>query len=458
MVLLAAVCEGGRSADQPKAAPRDLAIFASSDVWDGDAGTTVPRVGLRHDAIYRFDSQVHPVNLPMHGACCLRGVAVSPRDGRVAYHTFGADLPTADERRAVTGVRVVTQDSTEIAWFPDCWSPCWAADGTRLAMIESGPGATSESMAVRVANLTGRSTSFSFRPERIAWGVGDTLFLEYEDRVDGLDVVRGKSWGTDYAGCDVSPDGQYSFRYRGQSTPFELRKSVGGIVGLESCVLQDLGLDGARVLSPFWIRSPSCKHLLCFGTVVGMTGTMVNEGGRISMIDPARSPRAQQGVRTTFFDPGTFKLVHELPGKVVVPSMDHRSVVMLLGDTLSKVRLPEWPTEVARPAIGRVRVQVYVWGDVSDDPKGRLVSDSTYTIAAGDWLPGNGFSSCSDMIRVAGVHEDSRLELDLPLGLVRDTESNGGPNETKLLMGLETVQLHTNSFDGGSYVHLTRVQ
>src|SRR5262249_19533492 len=146
------------------------------------------------------------------------------------YFTFGADPPTTEKQRAVTGVRVVAQESTEIAWFPNCGSPCWSADGTRLAMIEwrtvSAP--YWEPTAVRVAKLSGRTTTFPFQPERVAWGMGDTLYLEYEDRVDALDVARGKSSHTGYVGCEVSPDREYSFRYRGQATPFRLRKSAGG--------------------------------------------------------------------------------------------------------------------------------------------------------------------------------------------------------------------------------------
>src|SRR5207247_10636888 len=74
-------------------------------------------------------------------------------------------------------------------------------------------------------------------------------------------------------------------------------------------------------------------------------------------------PRAAEaGVRTVVIDPRTMEILHELPGKLVTPTNDHRSVVLLRGDTLALADLPTWVREPARPLIGRIRMQIYAWG------------------------------------------------------------------------------------------------
>ena len=465
LVLVAALSAGAcaRRPEPPAPSP-DVAIFGSNDVWDGDMGTTVTRAGFEHGAVYRFDSLAHRVTLPMGGARGHWQFALSPTDDRMAYVTYGADPPVTQEQKAVMGVRVVASDSSQVGWFPGCHSPCWSRDGTCLAMIQ---GVYPESngwmkpVAVRVMDRAGRSVAHPFQPQRIAWANGDTLFLEFEDRVEGLDVARAKSWPTTYAGCQVSPDGEFSFRYRGHFTPFRVRRQAGA-VELAYCVLKALGVDPyePRVMSPFWVRSTTRQHLLCFTIVTVSSGTVVKQpNGRIAILDPAQSPPGQHGVRTVVFDPETFEVVHDLPGKVVAPANDHRSLVMLLGDTLSRARLPEWPPEPARPLLGRVHVQVYSWGSWGPGPSSMdLVTDSTVAVAPGDWLPGLVQPGCGERIRVAGMREDSRLELHLPAGLFVDhIEPNAGPHAARLLLGGTPVRLTTNSIDGGYDVLLSRV-
>jgi hypothetical protein len=330
-------------------------------------------------------------------------------------------------------------------------------------MIETRPGVndTREPVAVRVVDGAGRSVSHPFRPQQIAWGNGDTLFLDFEDRVEALDVARRKSWPTAHVGCDVSADGEFSFRYGGPFRAFRIRKRAGGDE-VASCVLRDLGVDPSEpwVMSPFWLRSATRKHLLCFTVVTVASGDTVRQAnGQIGIVDPARSPPRQRGVRTVVFDPGTFEVMSDLPGKVVAPANDHRSLVMLLGDTLSRVRLPEWPPEPTRTLLGRVRMQVYSWGGSIAGPSTRLVADSTLSVASGDWLPGPWAWGCGERIRVAGMQPDSLLELRLPAGMfVGYDKPNAGPRAARLLLGGAPVRLRTNSVDGGYDVVLSRAR
>ena len=439
-------------------------MFDSQDVWEGDVGTTVTRAGFKHQAVYRFDSLAHRVALPMGGACCLFGLAPSPTDDRVAYGTYGADPPVTEEQKAVTGVRVVASDTSQVGWFAGCHSPCWSGNGSRLAMIEShfASDGRREPAGVRVVDRAGRSKPYPLQAQRIAWGIGDTLYLEFEDRVEALDVARGKSWRTAYAGCEVSADGEFSFRYGERFRALGLRRRAGG-VELTPCVLPAVGVDPyePRVLSPFWLRSATRKHLLCFSVVTVATGDTVKQAnGQIAIMDPARSPPGQRGVRTVVLDPETFEVMLDLPGKVVAPTNDHRSLVMLLGDTLSRARLPEWPPAPARPPLGKVRVQIYEWGGGGlGGPSTRLVTDSTLTVAAGDWLPGPRSSSCAERIRAAGMQPDSLLELLVPAGMfVNHDEPDAGPHAARLLLGATPMRLRTASVDGGYDVVLSRVR
>jgi hypothetical protein len=443
------------------APPPDVAMFIGLDVWDGDNGSTVTRTGLEHQAVYRFDSLAHRVALPMGGACCLWGFAPSPTDGRVAFGTYGADPPVTEEQRAVTGVKVIESDGSPVAWFAGSHSPCWSRDGTRLAMVDSRAGADGrrEPVAVRIVDRSGRSETHSFQPQRIAWGNGDTLFLEFEDRVEALAVTRAKSWRTGYAGCQVSADGRFSFRYRGQFMPFRVRREAGG-VELGSCVQELLGIDryDPRFLSAFWVRSEARRHLLCLSFATVSSGTVVKQAnGQIAILTPGKSPPRQEGVRTVVIDPETFEVLQEIPGKVVAPANDHRSLVMLLGDTLSRARLPAWPPEPARAGLGRIHMQVRDWGRGLSEGL-----DTTVAVATGDWLPGRWFQGCDEQIRVVGMNEDSRLELHVPplLSVVPNgsavrqptpfrLDRTTGRRGSRVLLGATPVRLSTNSVDGG---------
>lgn len=462
LVLAAGLAAG---ASVPRFEPRvplpDVAMFDAMDVWDGDAGTSVTKAGFALGAAYRFDSVARRVALPMMKGThvvWLWDLAASPTDERVAYCTRGADPPGVNVQMPATGVKVVASDSSQGGWYVDCWSPRWSKDGRYLAMIEtrSGANGTREPAAVRVVDRAGRSVRHAFQPQQMDWGNGDTLFLEFEDRVEALDVARKESWPTAYAGCEVSDDGEYSFNYRGQFRTFRIGRRSGG-VELANCVLTDLGVDVSepRVMSPFWLRSATRGHLLCFSNVTVATGDTVRQAnGQIAIMDPAKSPPGQRGVRTFVFDPKTFEVMLDLPGKVVAPTNDHRALVMLFGDSLSRVQLPEWPPEPVRPVLGKVRVQVYEWGE-REIRSTRLVTDSTVTVAVGDWLPMFRPYGCRGRIRVAGMQADSLLELHVPAGMFEGYDNpTGGSDAARLLLGRWPVHLRTASYN----VVLSRVR
>ena len=434
------------------------AAFEAGEIWDGDGAATLTRLGLPVQAIYRLDSLNQPIRLPMPKACCITGLTLSPRGDRIAYFAYGADPPVTAEDRAVTGVRVVDAAGAEIAWFPGCHAPRWSVDGSRLAMIEGKyPPEVSttfdpsvgwlEPVAVRVVDRSGRSRTFPHQPRRLSWGNGDTLFLEYEDRVEALDVAHSRTWPTTHVGCEVSPDGRYSFRYQGSFGFFRLSDDAAGL-GLGRCVLSKFGFetDNPPMLIPFWIRSTTRTHLLC-----------------LSVTPTQQSPPGQAGVRTVVLDPGTMEFVHEIPGKLVTPTNDHRAVVLLRGDTLARVDLPIWPPEPARLVIGRLRMQVYEW----DSPAPRLLTDSTYAVAAGDWLRTvDGFDPCGDL-RVVRATANSRLELELRTPVFYEPGAGPAPvpphdqaarYPRPLFVGTSPVMLRTNSVDGGYDVVLSLVR
>jgi len=88
----------------------------------------------------------------------------------------------------------------------------------------------------------------------------------------------------------------------------------------------------------------------------------------------------------------------------------------------------------------------------------RLVIDSTLAVAAGDWLPGPSSRICAERIRVAGMREDSLLEVHLPAGMfVNYSKPDAGHDAARLLLGRTPVRLRTASVDGGYDVALSRV-
>ena len=189
---------------------------------------------------------------------------VSPAGDRFAVVTQGADPPVTPEQRAVTGVQVLDLGGKELAWFPRCYAPQWSADGSRLAMIDGQFGDTGwpTPIGIRVVDRSGDTRRFAHRPDALAWGNGDTLFLQYKDRVEGLDIERSTSWRSDYAGCQVSPDGQYSFRLTWPSSIRVRERATGQEIG--SCIRSQLvAAPEPYVFAPFWIRSSVRGHLLC---------------------------------------------------------------------------------------------------------------------------------------------------------------------------------------------------
>ena len=445
------VCSGQSS----HSTVRRVAVFEAHDIWDGDNGATLARLRLPQQALYRWDSLGRPARLPIPDACCITGLTLSPAGDRIAYFAYGADPPTTLEQRAATGVRVTDANGSETAWFPSCYAPCWSQDGKRLAMLEGAyPESTGwlKPVAVRVVDPSGRSRTFRYRPRSMAWGSGDTLFLEYEDRVDALDVGRSKLWPTAHIGCQVSPDGQYSFGSRERAGFPRVREDPGGLE-LEPCLLSKLGSEGTSY-APFWIRSAARPHLLCLSISPGY-----------------QSPDGQAGVRTVIIDPRTLEVLLELPGKLVRPTNDHRALILLRGDSLSFVGLPSWEPEPRRAAMGRVRLQIYGWGSgpLSGHPASQLVSDSIFVVSAGDWLssPAAYIGNCVKFIRVLRAPDPQHVELEIVPPMLGPMERGGGPiavppgqmppGRRRLTIGSTPVTLRTPSVDGGYDVVLSLV-
>lgn len=436
---------------------RRVAVFEAHDIWDGDSGSTMARLGLPQQAVYRLDSLGRPVKLSKPEACCIAGLTLSPAGDRIACLAYGADPPVTPEQRAATGVRVADVSGSRIAWFPGCYAPCRPRDGERVAMIE---GASPESIgwlnpiAVRIVERSGRSQTFGFQPRSIAWGNGETLFLEYEDRVDALDVGRSRSWRTAHLGCQISPDGWFSFGYRGLPQFLRVRENPGGLE-LGSCLLSILGSDRERpLLAPFWIRSSAGGHLLC-----------------LSISPSFQSPPGQAAVRTVVVDPRTMEVLHELPGKLVSPTNDHRSLVLLRGDTLAPVDLPKWEPEPSRPVFGRIRLQIYGWGSgaLSGRPRSQLVSDSIHVVRDGDWLSSSRayIGDCVKFIRVLRAPDPGHVELEIVPSMLGPMEAGAGPvplpprqlllGTRRLTIGSKPVTLRTPFVDGGYDVVLSLV-
>jgi hypothetical protein len=393
----------------------------------------------------------------MPDACCIGGLSPSPAGDRVAYVTYGADPPVTPEQRAVTGVRVIDGSGREVEWFPNCYAPRWSRDGTRLAMIEGQYPETIgrlSPVAVRVVERSGRSRAHGYQPRSIAWGNGDTLFLEYEDRVDALDVEGSKSWRTTYIGCEVSPDGQYSFLSQGPLGLLRVQENQGGLE-LGRCVLSRLGPDREPFLfGPFWIRSAARGHLLCF-----------------SMRPSNQSPPSQASSRTVVIDTRTMEVVNEWPGKLVRPSSDHRSLVLLRGDTLDLVECPTWRSEPPRQLIGWIHMQVYGWGmhERAGSPTSNLVSDSTYAVAVGDWVSSSRahLGECGRIIRVLRAPDAAHVDVEIATSMIGPLQPGAGPAPTpwemlssgaRVTLGWAPVTLRTPSVDGGYDVVLSFVQ
>ena len=124
LLLALAVPLGACSGRSSDSGTNRVAVFEAHDIWDGDNGLTMARLGLPQQAIYRLDSLGRPVRLPMPTACGIEGLTLSPAGDRIAYLAYGADPPVTPDQRAATGVRVVDGSGSEIAWFPSCYAPC----------------------------------------------------------------------------------------------------------------------------------------------------------------------------------------------------------------------------------------------------------------------------------------------------------------------------------------------
>jgi len=427
-----------------------IAVFEAHDIWDGDNGETMTRLGFPQQGIYRLDSLSRRTELPLPIPCCVSGVRVSPSGDRFAVVFQGADPPVTPEQRAVTGVQVLDLGGRELAWFPRCYAPQWSADGSRLAMIDGQFGDTGwlTPTGIRVVDRSGDTRRFAHRPDALAWGNGDTLFLQYEDRVEGLDIERSTSWRSDHAGCEVSPDGQYSFRLTWPSSIRVRERATGQEIG--SCIRSQLiAAPEPYVFAPFWIRSSARGHLLC-----------------LTVTPSDRSPIRQEGIRTVVFDPRRMEVVHEIAGKLVRPTHDHHSLVVLRGDTLAMVDLPAWEPEPARTAIGRIRVRTYAWGG----PQPKLINDSVATVAAGDWLDSgrdSGIGNCGKFARVVSAPDSSQIELELVASLIPIRGEGVGATPIsfdrlahlpkRLVLDRTALTLRTPSVDGGYDVVLTLV-
>jgi hypothetical protein len=368
IVFFALSCsEGAHPLDAPK---RRVAIFDAQSVWNGDDGGTLKGLGYPMMALYAVDSSGRRTTLPIPDSCYFRSIAVSPRGDRVAYAAHFAGTPATPAQRAVTGVHVVDDQGRAIERFSACWAPCWSSDGTRLAMIE---GAFPETLGwlgttgVRVSDLSGHTRRLNFRPLRLGWGNGDTLYLGFHDgrndqfdRVVAVDVATGRSWLTAYVGIEVSPDGRYSMQ------------DGWGLVLKERDTELHLGaaLANHDRVEARWLRASPRGHLLCLSTF------------------PYKGGSHQQGLRTIVLDPWKMDTLIAFDGKLVTITNDERAVVLLRGDTLAIEDLPSWPAEPVARAAGKVRMEIYRWGGFgrAEDVAPKLWRDTTVTISEGDWL------------------------------------------------------------------------
>jgi len=424
-------------AASPAAPSAPLGVFASREVWDGDGGQTITRVGLPMHAVHVLSPQGRRVAFAAKaGGPCVLDAEISSTASLIAYTTGSGDNCLAPE------VVVASLDGGAIERFPGAIAHAWSRDGRWLALLYAHYDAHWNRVSDRLGlwRVAGRRLRFhDRRPEEFRWGGADSLFLGYADRVELFDPVWGLATRTAHRGADVSPDGRYAIRrdHPGRGW-FSLTESATGDEQC-GCVVRNAGVDlGERSASPApfvaWVRAPGAGHLLWVSGMLGYT-----------------SPPGQPRARTAVVDVRTWQVVQSFPGKAVTTTTDPRTVVVLRGDSLALVTLDAVREPAASAQRVRIRVGVQGWGSW---PAERSPETAwTHDVGEGDWLPDHTAldGACAAFFRVERILGDGRAVVRLA------DHRLSAPGDT-VVVTRERTLLHTNSLDGGYDVSLTLVR
>ena len=420
-----------------------MAAFTSHQIWDGDNGATLRRLGLPQQSLYLCDASGRWAPLLSDTTSGIEAAALDPTGRRVAYSVFGAE----------SYLHIMDVEGHRIATLEGALAFQWSPDGSRLAALH-GSWKQQEWVPTELrlwSPSRGIDRIPGVQPRDIRWRGTDTLYLQYEDRVDALDLRRRRVSRTHHRGADVSPDGRYSIfhgdRHHRASRVYDDRLGL----DITGCLARGVGV-GADALQPpapepFWVRRPETPHSIGV-SVRGYT-----------------APPGQRGCSIAVLDARTLERLGAARGAVVVPTPGGRRVILLSHDTLGVVSLRTRPTAygASEPAPIRVRVHVVGW------PADKVMRSTEYTVVPGDCLPGPPYASCDAAFRVARIIDPRAVELEFAAGSF--LVLGPGESERAIPVGLRwdpgrmerivvtpaSRRLTTPSVDGGYYVDLSVV-
>jgi hypothetical protein len=300
--------------------PQSPLAYTPDAIWGAGAGATAGLSEIQDGAIHLFDGMT-PAGRVLGDLRLYRASdAKIARSGDLV--AFIGRLAGTGARRAARargmdrGVAVYDTSGRALATFPEANSFSWSPDGAQLAVVyprmKSIGGARAKGVALW--NRRTRATrSFALFPSRAGWAGRDSLLLQFSDRVDRLDPVRGKAAPTGHYGTVIAPDGLYSMRPGELGRDTRITEDETGADVTERIFGSMLERNLGQIRAAFWVRVRGADHLMCVSGCDDIYGS---------------DPRCT----TEIIDVGTLETIASFPGEAIGPSADEQSVTVLRRD------------------------------------------------------------------------------------------------------------------------------
>jgi hypothetical protein len=440
----------GPSAREPD---RIRYAFTPQQVRDGDNGALVIAIGYRFGSVYALRSVGQP-----------RELLSRP----FGYWPVHAELNATADLVAVSAIKsdppgdslcVLVSDSkgAVVARFDQKGSFQWSRDGRCLAM--TGWASTSPPSRELLVwdRRKGIAATLHVQPDDFAWTASKDLMLRTGGRVLRFDWRKGDTTATSFQAVDVSPDGAYSMdgiSHQGGLHVYDERsgeKITYCSWGAARSVARDPAAD------PFWIDQRHADHILC----VSLCDT------RIPGIEGHRA----YGCGIATLDLETMELIQTIPGKLVGPTADRNSVVVLRGDSLAIVPLSMSKSDSSRagmprrnPSVAKIRAVVEQWSSkiwVPNAPATDTVGVYVLKVREGTWLPvWSGFAVyCNRGMRVSRVLDDGSVEIEYgpASGFVKSWDEATSGTTKKTVVTRTPSRWITATQDAGRTLYLSVV-
>lgn len=407
-----------------------LCAFTMHAVWGGDNGRLAVALGYRSGPVYVMGSDGRTREL------------VDRPDGFWPYQAMlnrSADLVAILGHASDPGpVAVLVADSSGavLTRFPGRSRFRWSRDGSRLALVGGD--------LLVWDRRKGEVRTIALRPDDEAWTTSGDLLLRIHDRVLRYNPNSGDTTRTSHRAVLASPDGNYSidgFVALGIRA-FDDRRNA----EITRCSWGNVHeLLAGLCAPPLWSSDPSRKHHLwinrCDARLLGY-----DEGKLI-------------GCETFLVDVETMERTESIDGKLISPTPDGRSIVVLRGDHLEVAPLEAGTNAdvtTSRPGrstgrTARLSVVVSQWGRGFT----RTVGVDTLEVRDGDWLPdwtGNWWA-CDRGMRIRSVMDRDQVEIEYNPNELLVGSATTTPGVALLTSGA-TTSFRTNSADGGRTIQV----